>query len=196
RQGRPDQPGPHHPAGVARSGRQIGRKNLEGNPIAGSTSHRKSAVLAVTGHDRPGQPETQAGKGKPAMSHELEQLANGQTAFVTARVPAWHQLGTVTDDCMTAEDVMAKAFLGGWKVRKIDLQGVETTPDGVSIIECPDRRMTVRTNIFTGQTEYLGIVGTDYGTVQNEEAAEVLNRLVDESGAHFETAGSLRGGRM
>jgi phage/plasmid-like protein (TIGR03299 family) len=130
------------------------------------------------------------------MAHELEQLANGQTAFVTARVPAWHQLGTVTDDCMTAEDVMAKAFLGGWRVRKIDLQGVETTPDGVSIIECPDRRMTVRTNIVTGVTEYLGIVGTEYGTVQNEEAAEVLNRLVDESGAHFETAGSLRGGRM
>ena len=77
------------------------------------------------------------------MAHELETI-NGQTAFVTARVPAWHQLGTVTDDCMTAEDVMAKAFLGGWKVRKIDLQGVETTPDSVSIIECPDRRMTVR----------------------------------------------------
>jgi phage/plasmid-like protein (TIGR03299 family) len=130
------------------------------------------------------------------MAHELETLANGQTAFVSARLSAWHRLGTVTDDCMTAEDVMAKAFLGGWKVRKIDLQGVETTPDGVSIIECPDRRMTVRTNIFTGATEYLGIVGTDYATVQNEEAAEVLNRLVDESGAHFETAGSLRGGRM
>jgi phage/plasmid-like protein (TIGR03299 family) len=130
------------------------------------------------------------------MAHELETLANGQTAFASARQSAWHRLGTVTDDCMTAEDVMATAFLGGWKVRKIHLQGVETTPDGVSIIECPDRRMTVRTNILTGVTEYLGIVGTDYGTVQNEEAAEVLNRLVDASGAHFETAGSLRGGRM
>jgi phage/plasmid-like protein (TIGR03299 family) len=130
------------------------------------------------------------------MAHELETMANGQTAFVSARLSAWHRLGTVTDDCMTAEQVMAKAFLGGWMVRKIDLQGIETTPDGVSIIECPDKRMTVRTNIFTGATEYLGIVGTDYATVQNEEAAEVLNRLVDESGAHFETAGSLRGGRM
>ena len=130
------------------------------------------------------------------MAHELETMTNGQTAFVSARLSAWHQLGTVADDCMTAEEVMAKAFLGGWMVRKIALQGVETTPDGVSIIECPDKRMTVRTNIFTGATEYLGIVGTDYATVQNEEAAEVLNRLVDESGAHFETAGSLRGGRM
>src|SRR5438552_17043296 len=98
------------------------------------------------------------------MAHELEQLANGQTAFVTARVPAWHQLGTVTDDCMTAEDVMAKAFLGGCKVRKIDLQGVEATPDGVTVIECPDRRRTVRTSTFTGETEDLGMVDTDCGT--------------------------------
>jgi phage/plasmid-like protein (TIGR03299 family) len=130
------------------------------------------------------------------MAHELETLANGQTAFVTARQSAWHRLGTVTSDCLTAEDAIAKALLGGWKVRKIVLQGVETTPDGVNIIECPDKVMTVRTNIVTGVTEYLGVVGTDYATVQNEEAAEVLNRLVDESGAHFETAGSLRGGRM
>lgn len=130
------------------------------------------------------------------MAHELETLANGQTAFVSARQSAWHRLGTVTSDCLTAEDAIAKALLGGWKVRKIVLQGVEATPDGVNIIECPDKVMTVRTNIVTGDTEYLGVVGTEYATVQNEEAAEVLNRLVDESGAHFETAGSLRGGRM
>ncbi|GAA1810967.1 hypothetical protein GCM10009682_35680 [Luedemannella flava] len=130
------------------------------------------------------------------MAHELETLANGQTAFVSARQSAWHQLGTVTSDCLTAEDAIAKALLGGWKVRKIVLQGIETTPDGVNIVECPDKVMTVRTNIITQETEYLGVVGTEYAPVQNEEAAEVLNRLADESGAHFETAGSLRGGRM
>jgi phage/plasmid-like protein (TIGR03299 family) len=31
--------------------------------------------------------------------------------------------------------------------------------------------------------------------VQNEQVAEVLNLLVDESGAHFETAGSMRKGK-
>jgi phage/plasmid-like protein (TIGR03299 family) len=129
------------------------------------------------------------------MAHELETLANGQTAFASARLSAWHQLGTITEQCMTADELMTKAFLGGWKVRKIDLQGVEYTPDGVKIIECPDRRMTVRTNIVTGQTEYLGIVSDDYAEVQNEETAEMLDRLADESGAHFETGGSLRGGR-
>ena len=30
---------------------------------------------------------------------------------------------------------------------------------------------------------------------QNEACAELLDLLIDASGAHFETAGSLRGGR-
>src|SRR5205823_14866192 len=122
--------------------------------------------------DRHGKPKQ--GKGID-MAHELETLANGQTAFVSARQSAWHQLGIVTSDCLTAEDAIAKAFLGGWRVRKSAPQGVETTPDGVTIIECPDRVMTVRTNVESGVTEYLGVVGTEYATVQNEEAAEVLN---------------------
>ncbi|OJF13134.1 DUF932 domain-containing protein [Couchioplanes caeruleus] len=129
------------------------------------------------------------------MAHELERLANGQTAFASARLSAWHQLGQVTDDCMTAEEIMSKAWLGGWEVRKIPLQGMEITDKGVTKVDCPDKFMTVRTNPQTGATEYLGIVGEDYTTVQNEQIAEVLNLLVDESGAHFETAGSMRKGK-
>ena len=129
------------------------------------------------------------------MAHELESLANGQTAFASARLSAWHQLGTITEACMTADEIMTKAFLGGWKVRKLALQGLEPTDTGVDVIECPDKWMTVRTNIVTGVTEYLGVVGEDYTTVQNEQVADVLDKLVDESGAHFETAGSMRGGK-
>ena len=129
------------------------------------------------------------------MAHELERLANGQTAFASARLSAWHQLGQITDDCMTAEEIMAKAWLGGWEVRKIALQGMEITDKGVTKVDCPDKFMTVRTNPQTGVTEYLGVVGEDYTTVQNEQVAELLNLLVDESGAHFETAGSMRNGK-
>jgi phage/plasmid-like protein (TIGR03299 family) len=129
------------------------------------------------------------------MAHELETFENGHTAFASARLSAWHRLGTVTDTCMTAEDVMTKAWLGGWEVRKIALQGIEITDNGVTKVDCPDRFMTVRTNPATGATEYLGVVGEDYATVQNEQVAEMLNLLVDASGAHFETAGSMRKGR-
>jgi phage/plasmid-like protein (TIGR03299 family) len=130
------------------------------------------------------------------MAHELESMANGATAFASARLSAWHKLGTVTETTMTADEIMTKAFLGGWKVRKIDLQGYEVTDDGVKFIDCPDKYMTVRTNIVTGETEFLGIVGREYEIVQNEEAAAMLDALVDAAGgAHFETAGSLRRGK-
>jgi phage/plasmid-like protein (TIGR03299 family) len=130
------------------------------------------------------------------MAHELETFANGQTAFVSARQSAWHQLGTVTTNTLSADEIMTLAFLGGWKVRKIPVYGIETI-DGVETrIPADDKAMTVRTNIVTGEVEYLGIVGDDYGVVQNEQCAEILDRLVDEArGAHFETAGSLRRGK-
>ena len=124
------------------------------------------------------------------MAHELETI-NGRTAFATARKPAWHQLGTVTTGCMTAAEVITTALLADWNVRKIFVAG--HTPDGATI-PAPDKAMTVRTNPVTGTTDYLGVVGRDYVPVQNEACAELLDLLVDASGAHYETAGSLRGG--
>jgi phage/plasmid-like protein (TIGR03299 family) len=129
------------------------------------------------------------------MAHDLETFDDGRTAFASARLSAWHRLGTVTDGCMTAPEVMATACLGGWNVRKIPLQATEITDEGVTTVDCPDRFMTVRTNPVSGTVDYLGIVGADYVPVQNEQVAEILDLLVDESGAHFETAGSLRQGR-
>ena len=55
---------------------------------------------------------------------------------------------------------------------------------------------TVRDNPFTGRAEALGVVGAGYEPLQNEDHAEFLNNLADQSGAVFDTAGSLRGGRQ
>jgi hypothetical protein len=133
------------------------------------------------------------------MSHELEHLADGTTAFATARVPAWHQLGTLTTDAMTAAEVITMARLGGWNVRKIPVVGRHLVGDAVTgarydTIDAPDKSMTVRTNPVTGGTDYLGVVGRDYTPVQNEACAELLDLLVDASGGHFETAGLRRVG--
>ncbi|HZO65258.1 MAG TPA: DUF932 domain-containing protein [Kribbellaceae bacterium] len=131
------------------------------------------------------------------MAHELETFADGTTSFVSARQSAWHLLGTVTDRSQSAEEMMTKAKLGGWGVRKIRLVGIDTLADGTQVqIPCDDQMMTVRRNPVTAGTDYLGIVGNDYGVVQNEQAAEVLDRLVDQiGGAHYDTAGSLRRGK-
>lgn len=122
------------------------------------------------------------------MAHELETI-NGKTSFVSAREHAWHQLGTVLDTAFTAETALEVANLSDWNVRKTAL----TLADGSTI---PDKFATVRTLPGgSGALDYLGVVGNAYTPIQNEEHCEFLNTLVDESGAHFETAGSLRGGR-
>ena len=53
------------------------------------------------------------------MAHNLEQFEDGTTAFFTAREVAWHKLGTVTDNALTAEDALQTAFLD-WQVIKSD----------------------------------------------------------------------------
>jgi phage/plasmid-like protein (TIGR03299 family) len=123
------------------------------------------------------------------MAHELEKFTDGTTAFFTARNDAWHELGTVTTECLTAQQVMQVAYLGGWDVRKEALQTVES---GAPV---PNKYATTRLHPKTGKREVLGTVGKIYQPVQNEQACDLLNMIVDETGAHFETAGSLRGGR-
>lgn len=164
------------------------------------------------------------------MAHELEKLADGRTAFVTARVPAWHYLGEVTDGLMTAAEIMDKAALGGWNVRKSlgiaavipsgrcleckravgvkhtqkctvpaepdrdSTDPVVTELDTATLAEAPGWYSTIRTVPVSGEVQVLGVVGEDYTPVQNEELAEFLTGIVEQSGAVFETAGSLRNG--
>jgi phage/plasmid-like protein (TIGR03299 family) len=129
------------------------------------------------------------------MAHEIETHGN-RAAAVFARKDAWHKLGTTLPDVFTAEDAMRVGHLGGWNVRKTPLSTTEITGDGVTTVEVGGHFATVRTNPFTGATEPLGVVGEGYRPIQNEEHCEVLNQLVDDSGAIFDTAGSLRGGRQ
>lgn len=126
------------------------------------------------------------------MTHELETFTDGTAAFASARLDAWHRLGTVVEHAMTAEEAMNLAYLSKWNVRKLPL----TATEGAENLVVPDAFATVRTHPKTGRLDVLGVVGSDYTPVQNEEACELLNAIIDESGAHFETAGSLKEGRQ
>lgn len=164
------------------------------------------------------------------MSHELEKLADGRTAFAAAREPGWHQLGYVAPDLMTAAEIMDKAALGGWNVRKSlgiaavipsgrclecrratgakhtqkctvpaekdrdSTDPVVTELDTSTLADAPGWYSTIRTVPVSGEVQVLGVVGEDYTPVQNEELAEFLTGIVEQSGAVFETAGSLRNG--
>lgn len=125
------------------------------------------------------------------MAHNLD-INQGQASFVSAREDAWHNLGTVLPDTFTAEDAMKHGLLGGWNLRKTALH----TEVGGKKLLVPNMHAVVRDNpVVKGQVDVLGTVGNAYQIIQNEQLANLLNALVDESGAHFETAGAIDGGR-
>lgn len=124
------------------------------------------------------------------MSHELD-ITDGIASYVGAHKDAWHMLGETLDHEFTAEEAMENSHLGGWNVRKSPMY---TVVEGKQV-PVPGRVATVRDNpIRKGQIDVLGDVGESYQIIQNEAHAEFLNTLVDESGAHFNTAGALYGG--
>ena len=130
------------------------------------------------------------------MAHQIETFATSAAA-VFARTDPWHRLGTtVAGEAFTAEEAMRLGHLGGWDVRTAALSATEVRVDGVRTLPVPGAYATIRTNPFTGASETLGVVGAGYQPLQNEEHARFLNLLADESGATFDTAGSLRGGRQ
>jgi phage/plasmid-like protein (TIGR03299 family) len=134
------------------------------------------------------------------MAHELD-ITDGQVSFADSRRDAWHRLGQSVGHTMSARDALDAAHLAGWNVRKMPLQ-VPQPPviddDGVTTpapLAVPDFYATARTNPINGGIDILGVVGSKYEPVQNEASCALLDTLVDDSGAHFETAGALRGGR-
>ncbi|MGL5858782.1 MAG: DUF932 domain-containing protein [Angustibacter sp.] len=129
------------------------------------------------------------------MTHHIETHGN-LAAVVFARQDAWHRLGTtVAGQAFTAEEAMRLGHLGGWDVRKVPLTADVPDGGGVTTLDVP-AFATVRTSPFTHRPEALGVVGSGYLPLQNEEHAEFLNLLADASGAVFDTAGSLREGRQ
>lgn len=126
------------------------------------------------------------------MGHAID-TTDGQSSFVSAREDAWHSLGITLPDSFTAEEAMRHGLLGGWNVRKLPLQTVTETGE---VLTLDGQNAVVRNNpVRKGQVDILGNVGVGYRVIQNEDHAALLNALVDESGAHFETAGSLAGGK-
>jgi phage/plasmid-like protein (TIGR03299 family) len=140
------------------------------------------------------------------MAHELEIAEDGRVASVSGNnISPWHQLGTILPTGLTADDVLDKAYLRGWDVRKEALFTLlpQVTDDGVheETVEVPGQFAVVRTNPFTKKAEVIGdpggVVGRIYKPFQNEQAVDFLAAVTDTFGdAEYETAGSIeRGGR-
>ena len=124
------------------------------------------------------------------MAHQIEQFADGTSAFFSNREVAWHKLGEVTPNALTAQDALKTAQLN-WPV-KVSEEPIRTIVDDKTVV-LKDKFITYRNHPKLGYTA-LGVVGNRYTPIQNLEAFDFLNHIADESGAVFETAGSLRNG--
>ena len=123
------------------------------------------------------------------MAHELE-TQNGVASFASLREPAWHGLGTVFNEEKTTSEMLEAANLNGWNVRLEDLEIPSTLTSDKSY------QYVVRTNpTDKTQTDVLGIVGERYVPLQNEDLFSFGDNILD-GGGRWETAGSIRGGRV
>ena len=123
------------------------------------------------------------------MAHELE-TQNGVASFASFREPAWHGLGTVFTEEKNTAEMLAAANLNNWNVRLVDVDIPSTLTSDKSY------QYVVRTNPTDNtQTDVLGVVGERYHVLQNEDLFSFGDNILD-GGGRWETAGSIRGGRV
>jgi phage/plasmid-like protein (TIGR03299 family) len=123
------------------------------------------------------------------MAHLLESV-NGETAFASFREPAWHGLGEVFTEEVSTNEMLKKAKLNNWNVRLEDVE----IPNQFSSDK--NYSFVVRDNPFTlGNKDVLGVVGERYVPLQNEDLFDFADNLLD-NGGRWETAGSIKGGRV
>ena len=126
---------------------------------------------------------------KEIMAHDLE-TQNGKVSFASFREPAWHNLGTVFDEEKTTKEMLSLANLDGWNVRLEDMEiPTHLTSDKAY-------QYVLRTNpTDKTQTDVLGVVGERYVPLQNEDLFSFGDNILD-GGGRWETAGSIKGGRV
>jgi len=112
--------------------------------------------------------------------------ANVESMFSALKTP-WHGLGTVTDGVLTSQDALVTAGLD-WQVK---LENVYFLNQEMREQNVDGKYAVVRD---TDESCY-GIVGSRYTPVQNMDAFNFMDALVDSGDAKYETAGSLNGGQ-
>ena len=123
------------------------------------------------------------------MAHDLE-IQNGVASFASFREPAWHGLGTVFTEEKTTTEMLEAANLNGWNVR------LEDMPIPSHLTSDKEYQYVVRTNPTENtQTDILGVVGERYHVLQNEDLFSFGDNILD-GGGRWETAGSIKGGRV
>jgi len=123
-------------------------------------------------------------KIKIKMAHLLNfDKRTGLWSFASHAEKAWHGLGQIVENAMTAEEAIKNANLD-YEVDKAVIQYTSSNAitNGIEGIYATYR---------TDNSEYLGLVRSRYEIVQNRDAFAFFDTIVHEGEAIFETAGVL-----
>jgi len=143
------------------------------------------------------------------MSHEIK--SHDKVGY--SYKPAWHGLGKVFDRMMKTADVLRDTTVGAYQV--LQTPGLvafdpktgrvwqpaadsSEVPPGFKFIRT-DGLFNVRSDLkMPNRAALLSSIGVrkGYEVVQNEELCEICDRVVGETGASYESAGTLRNGRL
>ena len=121
------------------------------------------------------------------MAHNIWKDANGVNAMfcVGDRKAAWHELGQRTENAVTWSEAQKLAGLD-WTVTKEQLY----LPVNGDFVHVPTWGI-----VRSSDGAYLGTVGAQYQIIQNVEAFDFVDTLLEaESGSHYESAGALGNG--
>jgi len=133
-------------------------------------------------------------KRKDKMAHNLEEQ-DGQVAFALRGAPAWHNLANrifAQDENVTTATMLEEAKLNNWNVRLSDVADhIPSTWRNTS-----DNFYVIRDNPFDQGTDVLSVVGKRYKTVQNEELFAFADNVLDNDAAKWESAGSIKKGKV
>lgn len=115
----------------------------------------------------------------------IKMSANVETMFSVRETP-WHGMGTIIEDAPCSDEAIKIACLD-WEVKQkpsfVEIDGLHV-PTGHII------------NYRDSDNSILGIVKDQYKVVQNREAFEFTDALIDSGEVRYETAGSLAGGKV
>jgi phage/plasmid-like protein (TIGR03299 family) len=121
------------------------------------------------------------------MPHDIAMI-NGKPAMAYVGQKPWHNLGTQFQTPPTTAGEVIKAAQLNWEVVKQPVYAF----DGRTLSRVPGSYATYREDLWGKEgTKPFGLVGEEYQVLQNHEAFNFFDDVIEAGGVTYETAGAL-----
>lgn len=129
------------------------------------------------------------------MAHKIDN-SKGFNAFVAFQEPAWHGLGTIFTEQLTTNQALQAGGLDYTVIKMPNVHNIpiingSDTPEFIEIVSDD--------SFFTYRTDTNAVLGSKFGksyeVLQNIEALNIVDEILQSGTATIETAGAIDGGK-